>query len=194
MKNNGLVPNRNTYNILVHGYCKLKWLKEAVEVTELMTGNDMLPDVWTYNTMVRGLCDEGKIDEAVRLRDEMESLRLVPDGGSAAAFKLVEEMKSRGVKENAVTHNIMVKWFCKEGNVDEASNAMAKMSESGFLLIVLLISYNMMINGYCKAGKMAKAFKMMDEMGRKGLKTDTFTLNTILYTLCLEKKLDDAYN
>ncbi|TKY51552.1 Pentatricopeptide repeat-containing protein [Spatholobus suberectus] len=32
MKNTGLVPNRNTYNILVHGYCRLKWMKEAAEV------------------------------------------------------------------------------------------------------------------------------------------------------------------
>ncbi|XLU43177.1 hypothetical protein S245_037991, partial [Arachis hypogaea] len=40
---------------------------------------------------------------------------------------------------------------------------------------------------------LGEAFKMMDEMGRKGLKMDTFTLNTIVHKLCVEKLLKEAY-
>ncbi|XLT44464.1 hypothetical protein HN873_037068 [Arachis hypogaea] len=79
MKGSGISPNRNTYNILVQGYCKLRWLKEAAEVVELMSANDVVPDIWTYNTIMRGLCDEGKVKEAISLRDDMESLRVMLD-------------------------------------------------------------------------------------------------------------------
>ncbi|XLS79273.1 hypothetical protein HN51_063498 [Arachis hypogaea] len=34
MKGSGVSPNRNPYNILVHGYCKLRRLKEAAEVVD----------------------------------------------------------------------------------------------------------------------------------------------------------------
>ncbi|QHO21116.1 hypothetical protein S245_037996 [Arachis hypogaea] len=178
MKGSGVSPNRNTYNILVHGYCKLRWLKEAAEVVELMRANDMVPDIWTYNTIMRSLCNEGKVKVAIRLRDDMESLRVMPDEG-------------KGVKPNAVTHNIMVKWYCKEGKIDEVSCVVAKMVESGFSPDCF--TYNTMINGYCKAGNLGEAFKMMDEMGRKGLKMDTLTLNTIVHKLCVEKLLKEAY-
>ena len=42
------------HNILVCGYCKLGWLKEAAKVMELMTRDDMLPDVWTCNMLIWG--------------------------------------------------------------------------------------------------------------------------------------------
>nr|XP_029145806.1 pentatricopeptide repeat-containing protein At2g16880-like [Arachis hypogaea] len=79
MKGSGVSPNRNTYNILVHGYCKLRWLKEATEVIKLIRANDMVPDIWTYNTIMRGLCDEGKVKKAISHRDDMECLRVMPD-------------------------------------------------------------------------------------------------------------------
>lgn len=36
------------YNILVRGYCKMGWLKEAPKVIELMVQDNCLPDVWTW--------------------------------------------------------------------------------------------------------------------------------------------------
>ncbi|XLT44461.1 hypothetical protein HN873_037065, partial [Arachis hypogaea] len=53
-------------------------------------------------------------------------------------------MKGKGVKPNAVTHNIMVKWYCKEGKMDEAGCVVAKMVESGFSPDYF--TYNTMIN------------------------------------------------
>ena len=39
---------------------------------------------------------------------------------------------------------------------------------------------------------MGEALRMMDLMGRKGFKMDTVTLNTLLHTLCEERKLKEA--
>ncbi|KAK6933316.1 Pentatricopeptide repeat [Dillenia turbinata] len=79
MKSKGLFPNRNTYNILVSGHCKMGWLREASKVIELMTRKSVLPDLWTYNMLIRRLCNKGKIDGAFRLCDEMENLKFLPN-------------------------------------------------------------------------------------------------------------------
>ncbi|KAK0593301.1 hypothetical protein LWI29_034553 [Acer saccharum] len=117
-----------------------------------MTQNNLLPDIWTYNMLINGFCNEGKLDEALRLRSEMENLKLLPDvyvqyvingcfekGSSSKAFELVDEMNEKGVKPDAVTHNVIIKWYCKEGKIDEASKTVGKMEESGFSPIVLLL-------------------------------------------------------
>ncbi|KAJ0047149.1 hypothetical protein Pint_06495 [Pistacia integerrima] len=108
--------------------------------------------------------------------------------------KIFSKMKRLKVKPGLLTCNVLINglWYLKEGKVEEPSNTMRKMEESGFPPDT--VTYNTSIDGYCIGGKMAEAFRTMDEMGRKGLKMDSFTLNTILHTLWREKKLDEAYD
>ncbi|RYR31248.1 hypothetical protein Ahy_B01g056040 [Arachis hypogaea] len=64
MKGSGISPNRNTYNSLVHGYCKLRRLKEAISLRDDMESLRVMPDEVTYNTL---------IDECFQWRGSVEA-------------------------------------------------------------------------------------------------------------------------
>ncbi|XVE68962.1 hypothetical protein DITRI_Ditri09bG0112200 [Diplodiscus trichospermus] len=125
-----------------------------------------------------GLCGEGRMEEAVKLRDEMQNLKV--------------GRGNEGERDGAECgyEQYFIKWYCKEGKMDKASERVRMREESG--LPPDKVTFNTLIDGYCKVGNLSEALRMMDLMGRKGFKMDTITLNTLLHTLCEERKLKEA--
>ncbi|XVF83295.1 hypothetical protein PTKIN_Ptkin16aG0475300 [Pterospermum kingtungense] len=64
-------------------------------------------------------------------------------------------MGEKKMEPNAVTNNVFFKWYCKEGKMDEASERVWVMEESG------VPPDNTLINGYCNAGNLSLSSRCM---------------------------------
>nr|XP_029145811.1 pentatricopeptide repeat-containing protein At2g16880-like [Arachis hypogaea] len=184
MKGSGVSPNRNTYNILVHGYCKLRWSKEAAEVVELMRANDMVPNIWTYNTIMRGLCDEGKVKEAISLRDDIESLRVMPDewyckeGKMDEASCVVAKMVESGFSPDCFTYNTMINGYCKAGNPGEAFKIMDEMGRKGLKMDTFTL--NTIVHKLCMEKLLKEAYELTVKTTKRGYILDEVTYGTLI--------------
>ncbi|KAK7391160.1 hypothetical protein VNO78_19571 [Psophocarpus tetragonolobus] len=146
---NALPPYRRTYNILVHGYCRLKWLKDASQVIHLMSkegggSNRILLLSTPYYT----LCGEKKLEEAydliVKARKRGYILDEVTYGTliigyfkghqEDKALKLWEEMKDRGIAPSVVTYNTLIRGLCLSGKTDQAVDTLNELLEKGLAL------------------------------------------------------------
>ncbi|KAF8369843.1 hypothetical protein HHK36_032133 [Tetracentron sinense] len=93
-----------------------------------------------------GLCDSGRLKEAVELFEEMVSkVQVMPD---------------------ALTYNVLVNGFCREGKVDQARKIMDFMRKNG--CCPNIFNYSALMNGFCKEGRVEEAIFMR----KSGLKVD----------------------
>ncbi|KAF3606497.1 hypothetical protein DY000_02046240 [Brassica cretica] len=72
-------PDVVSYNTLMHGYVKLRKIREAFLLFGELIVRNIRPSVVTYNTLMDGLCESGDLVTAQRLKAEMSRQRIDPD-------------------------------------------------------------------------------------------------------------------
>ncbi|KAJ8570704.1 hypothetical protein K7X08_037676 [Anisodus acutangulus] len=122
-----LSPSNVTFNLLVHGQCKVGEMDNAFRLLRLMEENGLAPDEWTYGTLVDGLCERGRVEEANivfrgnRLpRSFLEALLAIGlgrEGHLEEASRLVDHMQSCGMSSCEDIYNSMVNCFLQVENV-----------------------------------------------------------------------------
>ena len=75
----GCVADKETYSILVNGFCKDGKFVEASRLLEEMLIKSHWPGAETYTILIRGLCSMGRQYEAVLWLEEMVSQGMLPD-------------------------------------------------------------------------------------------------------------------
>ncbi|EPS71950.1 hypothetical protein M569_02808 [Genlisea aurea] len=153
-------PNANTFNILIHGWCKANRVEEAVWTVEEMKGHGFRPCIITHSTIIRFHC---------RTRN------------FGKVFEALEEMKSEGCAPNVVTFTIIMDSLAKSGNLEEALQVPEKMNgckpDTRF--------YNVLIHTLGRAGKVDEAVAVLEkEMPLNGVRPSTSTYNTVISILC----------
>ncbi|KAF8404408.1 hypothetical protein HHK36_009293 [Tetracentron sinense] len=105
-----------------------------------------------------GLCDSGRLKEAVELFEEMVSkVQVMPD---------------------ALTYNVLVNGFCREGKVDQARKIMDFMRKNGCCPNIFI--YSALMNRFCKEGRVEEAILMR----KSGMKVDVVGYTTLINYLC----------
>ncbi|KAK9141863.1 hypothetical protein Syun_011263 [Stephania yunnanensis] len=159
-KNNKVVPDANTYNILFFGWCRVRNPARAMRVLEEMIEMSHVPDNFTYNTAIDSFCRVGMVSEAVELFDFMRSR------GSTMS------------SPTAKTYVIMIVALARSDKMEECRKLIDDMSSTGSLPDVS--TYKELIEGLCLAGKIEEAYKFLEEMGNKGYPCDIVTYNCFL--------------
>lgn len=72
-------------------------------------------------------------------------------------------------------NNNLILGYCRQGNMDSASNLFADMLETGLKPDV--ITYRILIDGHLKKREVEEAFKFFDQMLSLGLAPTNFTYN-----------------
>nr|XP_023918814.1 pentatricopeptide repeat-containing protein At3g22470, mitochondrial-like [Quercus suber] len=142
----GLQPNVRTYTIMLKGLCKEGLIDEESELLEKMDGNGCSPIDCTYNTIIQGLLQHNEMSKAIKhlkimvdkgfLANSTIATMLVDLLSSSQVDKNIQELLlkfvrreifssllAKGLQPDVPTYNIMIKGFCKEGLIDEATNA-----------------------------------------------------------------------
>ncbi|KAK7263305.1 hypothetical protein RJT34_30893 [Clitoria ternatea] len=97
-------------------------------------------------------------------------------------------------KPNVCVFNILVKYHCKNGDLDSAFDVVKKMRSSEFSY-PNLVTYSTLMDGLCQNGRLKEAFELFEEMvSRDQLVPDPLTYNVFINGFCRGGKPDRARN
>ncbi|CAK9177795.1 unnamed protein product [Ilex paraguariensis] len=109
MVKDGLVPTVVTYGTLIHAYCLVGNLDEAMKIfTNMSSASRVSPNTVIYNNLIDSLCKNKKVE---------------------IALSLMDDMKTKGVKPNTNTYNAMFKGLQEINWLEKALQLMDQMTE-----------------------------------------------------------------
>ncbi|GFQ04920.1 pentatricopeptide repeat-containing protein at2g17525 mitochondrial [Phtheirospermum japonicum] len=128
-------------------------------------GNGMKGDDYTYGILMKGFCLTNRIGDG---------------------FKLLQVMKSRGIKVNAIVYNTLIYALCKNGKVGRARSLTNEMENCND------VTYNILISAYCNEKNVVQALVMLEKCFSNGFVPDIVTLTKLVQILCDAGRLSDA--
>ncbi|KAL1161461.1 hypothetical protein V6Z11_A07G136000 [Gossypium hirsutum] len=159
----GFTHNSATYGTILH---KLAQSKKFQAVDSLL--RQMSYETCRFHE--GGLCESRRLKEAIELFEEMVGKdQILPD---------------------ALTYNLLINGFCREGKVDRARKIIEFMKNNG--CSPNLFNYSALMNGLCKEGSWEEAKQLFVEMKSTGLKPDTIVYTTLMNCLCRASRIDEV--
>ncbi|KAH7863417.1 hypothetical protein Vadar_017204 [Vaccinium darrowii] len=126
----GLVPNVVTYGALIHAYCLVGNLDEAMKIfTKMSSSSRVPPNTVIYNMLIDSLCKNNKVEVVVSLMDDMKGKGVRPNtntfnamlkglqeiNGLEKAFELMNQMTEQACNPDYVTMEILTNWLSAVG-------------------------------------------------------------------------------
>ncbi|KAJ0976971.1 hypothetical protein J5N97_012445 [Dioscorea zingiberensis] len=165
-------PNAYTFNILVHGWCKVRRMDEAKWTMQEFEGYGFRPSVITYSTLLKAYCRRLNF---------------------ARVYEMLDEMQSAGCPPNVVTYTVIMKSIARSGRLEESARVLERMRTSCCRPDTFF--YNCLINALGKAGQVQEAFQMFEvDMRADGVDRSVSTYNTVIAVLCQDDRDRDALN
>ncbi|EEF47555.1 pentatricopeptide repeat-containing protein, putative [Ricinus communis] len=165
-------PNANTFNIFIHGWCKVNRVEEAYWTIQEMKGHGCTPCVISYSTIVQFYCHRSNFSKVYELLDEMEAQGLIP---------------------NVVTYTSVMSALAKSEEYEEALQIAQRMKSVGCKPDTLF--YNSLIHTLGKAGRPEEAIQVFEvEMPNTGVPPNTSTYNSMIAMLCHHSQERKALN
>ncbi|XVE77339.1 hypothetical protein DITRI_Ditri13aG0054600 [Diplodiscus trichospermus] len=200
----GVLPNTESYNILMGAFCLNGDLSIAYKLFNKMFERDVVPDVESYRILMQGLCRKSQVNKAVDLLEDMLNKGFVPDALSYTtllnslcrkkklreAYKLLCRMKVKGCNPDIVHYNTVILGFCREGRAMDAVKVLEDMPSNGCL--PNLVSYRTLVGGLCDQGMFDEAKKYMEEMLLKGFSPHFSVSHALIKGFCNVGKIDEA--
>ncbi|KAL6640956.1 hypothetical protein ACP70R_019137 [Stipagrostis hirtigluma subsp. patula] len=136
------------FNNIIGKLCENGMLAEAEKLFEEMETKSVLPDVYTYTYLVDSCFKEGRVDDTMQYFYKMADGRehgpkfnigffnrmfegLTEAGRLDDALKVYGRMPDKEIKPNTTTFEVLVKAFCKEGDLDRARDLVMDMARGG---------------------------------------------------------------
>ncbi|KAJ4790540.1 Pentatricopeptide repeat-containing protein [Rhynchospora pubera] len=163
-------PNEHTFNILLHGWCKVRNIEEAIRQIEEMKQHGLKPSVITYSTIVNACCHQGNFSEV---------------------YKILDFMVSQGCPPNVITYTTIMNSLAKSGKIDEALNIIQRMKDTRCAPDTLF--YNSLLHMLGKAGRWNEAWSIFEvEMELNGVPHSLSTYNTMVTISCRHGIVESA--
>ncbi|KAI4317876.1 hypothetical protein L6164_025707 [Bauhinia variegata] len=166
---NSIPLNSHSFNVLIHGWCKIRKFDKADEVMEDMKKHGFHPDAISYTSYIEAYCREKdfrKVDE------------------------VFEKMKEDGCLPNTVTYTIVMHALGKAGQLTEALEVYEKMKHNGCVPDAKFYSSLIFILG--QAGRLKDAREVFDDMPKQGVTPDVVTYNTMISIACNHSQEEEA--
>ncbi|XP_057449933.1 pentatricopeptide repeat-containing protein At5g39710-like [Lotus japonicus] len=154
----GFSPSLVTYNALIHGYCSLGRVEEALGILRGMAEMDLSPDAVSYNIVISGFCKLKELGKAYGLKVEQDERPYIWGCCDRLSSSLMESLSDE------VTYTSVINDYCAEGEVCKAlilTDEMSKMSRyEGGHLRTSFLDYVLM-NGLDKKARTSAAKKSL---------------------------------
>uniref|UniRef100_F6HQJ0 Pentatricopeptide repeat-containing protein n=1 Tax=Vitis vinifera TaxID=29760 RepID=F6HQJ0_VITVI len=142
MELSGIQSTCVTYEHLINGYCEIGDVDSAVLLYKDMCRKGFRAEARTVDGMILLLCNNRRVHEALKLlRVAMGNVEFAPRGKS---------------------YETLIKGFCEEGKMEEASKLQSEMVGKGFKPTLEI--YSAFIDGYMKQGNKEIAETLRKEM------------------------------
>ncbi|KAM7265052.1 hypothetical protein ACFE04_002735 [Oxalis oulophora] len=137
----GFDSELSTYNVRIHGLCKLKRSAEAEVLYEEMCSKGMEPNHETFDHLIRGFRKEGNLEEAKKM------------------FKLMVESNC---EQKSGCYLAMVYFLCRWGDYEAALSVCRQSMDKGWVpQFRIMIS---LVEGLTKTSKAEEAKRIITEM------------------------------
>ncbi|KAL5552511.1 hypothetical protein UlMin_039912 [Ulmus minor] len=201
-----ILPNAHTFNIFVHGWCKINRVEEAHWTIQEMKGQACRPCVITYSTIVKFYCHHNDFDKVYEVFDEMQDEGCPPNIVTYTtvmsymtkaekfeeALQVAERMKLDGCKPDTLFYNSLIHTFGRTGRVREAIDVF-KVEMVKNNVPPNTSTYNTMIAMFCHHDQEQKALKILEELKNSGVcKPDVQTYYPLLKSCFRSGKTDDT--
>ncbi|KAJ9703142.1 hypothetical protein PVL29_004775 [Vitis rotundifolia] len=191
----GVTPNKQTYSVLVNGWCAAGKMREAQDFLEEMSRKGFNPPVRGRDLLVDGLLNAGYLEAAKEMVRKMTKEGCAPDvetlnsmleaickaGEAEFCIDIYNDVCGLGVSPNVGTYKIMIPAACKEGRIDEAFRILHRSIEDGHRPFPSL--YAPIIKALCRNGQFDDAFCFFSDMKVKGHPPNR-PVYTMLITMC----------
>ncbi|XP_057534812.1 pentatricopeptide repeat-containing protein At3g22670, mitochondrial isoform X1 [Amaranthus tricolor] len=196
-----IAPDSHTFNILIHGWCKVRKYSEARKVMEEMEKHGCRPDVVSYTSFIEYYCREKNFRKVDGIMNEMELKGCPPNvvtytivshalGKAKELNELLEmyrKMKQNGCVPDASFYNSMIFVLSKSGRFKDACDLFKDMSNQKVAPSVS--TYNTMISSACAHSKEEYALELLKEMEEKSYRPNLLTYTPLLKMCCAKKRM-----
>ncbi|KAK6935142.1 Pentatricopeptide repeat [Dillenia turbinata] len=172
MKEFGVRPDTNAYNIVIRLLCEKNELGLAEELMKEMTLSDLYPDMITYVSMIKGFCNVGRLEDA--------------NG-------LINVMKEHGCSPNAVVYSSFLDGVSRFGSLERVLELLGEMEKEGGSCSPNVVTYTSVIQSLCEKGRSMEALRVLDQMEDCGCFPNRVTSRILITGLCKEGCLEEAY-
>ncbi|KAH9603710.1 hypothetical protein KSS87_007461, partial [Heliosperma pusillum] len=165
-------PNLHTFNIFIHGWCKIKRVEEADWTLQEMIGYGFSPCVISYSIIIKSYCKLLHWDKV---------------------YELLDVMKVQGCQPSVVTYTTIMSFLAKAGKLDDALMMGDIVKSSGCKVDTTF--YNALIHTLGKARLIREGYDVFKvEMPKNGVPPNTETYNTLIAGFCYHGEEHMAFN
>lgn len=199
-------PSAHTFNIFIHGWCKVNRVDEAEWTIQEMKGYGCFPCVISYSTIIEFFCRQSNFGKVYELLDDMQAQGCPPNVVTYTtimcsltkseefeeALQIGERMKSVGCKPDTLFFNSLIHTLGRAGRLPEAVHVFqVEMPSIG--VTPNTSTYNSMIAMFCHHGQEQKAFSILKDIENSTIcKPDVQTYYPLL-KLCFKTGKTDSY-
>ncbi|GKV43477.1 hypothetical protein SLEP1_g50765 [Rubroshorea leprosula] len=167
-----ILPDAHTFNIFIHGWCKVNRGDEAHWTIQEMKGHGCRPCVISYSTIIQSYCQKYNFSKV---------------------YELLDEMVAQGCHPNSVTYTIVMCWLSKSQEFEEALQIAERMKTERCKPDTHF--YNCLIHTLGQAGKVQDAVYVFEvEMLKSGVIPNASTYNSMISMFCCHDQEHKAFN
>ncbi|KAL5549456.1 hypothetical protein UlMin_004687 [Ulmus minor] len=197
MEEMDLIANSVTYSTMIHGYCKVGRIHEAVEIFNECRSKSIY-SVACYNCLISGLCSKGMVDMAEEVFVELSEKGLALDvgiymmltktileeKGAAGVPNLLHRLENTRPEVYAMLCNNAIRFLCKRRYPEDALEVLLGMKGKGSILTSK--SYYLIIKGLItSANKWVSSILLNNFLKEYGL-FEPRVIKLLAYYLCLK--------
>ncbi|XP_057968604.1 putative pentatricopeptide repeat-containing protein At1g16830 [Malania oleifera] len=193
------VPNFLTFSIAICNLSKLKDLNNIRDVLRIMLREGYYLNGETFLMVLNCFCKNGRPAGAFQILGLMITLGLPLSqavwsilidgfckcGRLSMAGYLLEKMVETGCSPNVVTYTSLIKKFLELKMFNSAFDILRTMETKGCAPDLVL--YNVLIDCLSKIGRHDDALDLFCDLLRNNLVPDSYTLSSILSTICVSR-------
>ncbi|RAL51585.1 hypothetical protein DM860_011087 [Cuscuta australis] len=193
-------PNPSTFNMLIHGWCKIRNMEKAKRTIQDMVRHGFSPDSVSYTCLIEAHCRERDFPKVYATLDEMQKKGCPPTVvtysivmkalGSAKehqkALEMYEKMKGIGCLD-AHAYGVLINILYSSSRLNDSAKVFEDMTKQG--ITPNLQTFNVMIRLAAKSLKEEEALKLLKKMEECQCKPDLNTYAQLLKMCCKLKRM-----
>ncbi|VAH87268.1 unnamed protein product [Triticum turgidum subsp. durum] len=169
MKDNGISPDKTTYDFLVYGFHKSGDTDRSVTMLDAGIAQGLTPTNRSLRIVLSHHCMLGNLEKALQL------------------FHLIE---GSGWKHGLVIELTLISALLSFGRNFEAKSCLNNLSRSA--LTTSYISFDVLIKEFCRQGDVEMSVNLINTMLKHGRLPSEASYSSIIYRLCILKEFDRA--
>merc|ERR1711869_184682 len=190
MMSAGVVPDLNTYTLVIKGYVVQGDLEQAIQLFTLMRKRSLQPDVALFNTLLDGLARKQMSTLVDHVMRDMDEAAVTPNANTLAilvklsgrghdldtAFAYVDTYKTKyGVEPDVQVHLALLTACASSGDMDRAAEVFQQLRSPDSK------AYAAIVTGYLKTECVKEALQCLESALDDKVQLEQELINNVVF-------------